>query len=129
MPQKKYTAVEGIFLSTETFYGASRGNNARHNMPPIVLSENCGRPKLPVALSDEEISQKREELVALRQQIEEINKEIQANRREVKPGGMLARSRQQELNKLNNRETTLEVQLPTITDQNTTKAMDKGLAK
>ncbi len=126
--QKQYTAVSGIFLSTETFYGASGGNNARNNMPPIVLSDNCGLPNLPVALSDEEISQKREELVTLRQQIEEINKEIQANRREVKSGGMLDRSRQQELNKLNNKETDLEFLLSTITDENQAKVLAMGVA-
>ncbi|MFN9462486.1 MAG: DUF1549 domain-containing protein, partial [Planctomycetota bacterium] len=35
--QKQYTAVAGIFLSTDTRYGASGGNNARNSSEPIEL--------------------------------------------------------------------------------------------
>jgi len=126
--QKQYTAVAGIFLSTETFYGASGGNNARNIMPPIVLPENCGLPVLPMGLSDEQIEAKRSELVELREQVSVINKEIQENRKGVKAGGMLDRSRQQELNKLNIKLNDLEFLLSTITEDNRPKVLAMGVA-
>lgn len=126
--QKQYTAVSGIFLSTETFYGASGGNNARNNIPPIVLSENCGLPTLPVVLRDEEIGNKRKELIKLREQIEEISKGNEASRLEVKSGEMLDRSRQLELNRLSIQMADLESLLSTITDKNQAKVLVMGVA-
>jgi hypothetical protein len=126
--QKQYTAVSGIFLSTNTFYGASGGNNARNNMPSIVLSENCGLPTLPIAYSVEQLQEKRAERHELREQIAVINREIQANRKEVKSGGMLDRSRQQELNKLNNKLNDLEFLLSTINEDNKPTVLAMGVA-
>lgn len=126
--QRQYTAVSGIFLSTNTFYGASGGNNARNNMPSIVLSENCGLPTLPTALSDVQLNEKRTEREELREQIAVINREIQANRKEVRSGGMLDRSRQQELNKLNNKLNDLEFLLSTVTEDNKPKVLAMGVA-
>jgi len=121
--QKQYTAVAGIFLSTETWFGAEGGNNSRNIAAPFELPNECGFETLPVAWSDEEIEKKRADAKKFRAEYEELQKEIQANRKEAKAGGELDRSRQQELNRLNIKVNELEYQLASLTDDNRAKIL------
>ncbi len=127
--QKQYTAVAGIFLSTETWFGAEGGNNSRNFAAPLELPNECGFETLPVAWSDEEIEKKRADAKKFRSEFEELQKELQANRKDAKAGGELDRSRQQELNRLNIKVNELEYQLATLTDENRAKVLAMGVTE
>lgn len=127
--QKQYTAVAGIFLSTDTMFGAAGGNNSRNIAAPIELPYESGLETLPVLWSDEEIEKKRVDLKQFRSESNEIQKEMEANRKEAKSGGTLDRSRQQELNRLNNKISELEFQLASITKENRAKILVMGVGE
>lgn len=127
--QKQYTAVAGIFLSTDTLFGAAGGNNSRNIAAPIELPYESGLETLPVLWSDEEIAKKRADLKQFRLESNEIQKEMQANRKEAKSGGTLDRSRQQELNRLNNKISELEYQLAGINKENRAKVLVMGVGE
>jgi hypothetical protein len=98
--QKQYTAVAGIFLSTDTRFGASGGNNGRNGSDPIELSSECDLPSLPAPWGDSEIAKKRQELAKLQRQIASIVDEIEEKRKAAKSNGTFDRSRLLDLRKL-----------------------------
>ncbi len=81
IPQRDYTAIAGIFLSTETKFGTTGGLQARNSTPLTELP-----PGLPVArpvLDKEDIARMKESLASLRQEQMEL---IAERRKEAKDG-------------------------------------------
>ena len=125
--QKQYTAVAGIFLSTDTRYGASGGNNARNPSEPIELPAECELPTLAAPWSEAEIRKKRQDLSNLRKQIAAIVEEMEEKRRKSKANGTFDRSRQQELRKASQQANELEFQLSALNDDDTVRALAMGV--
>jgi len=122
--QAEYTAVAGIFLSTDTRFGVKGGNNARNSAPAIELPEGSQVPKLPVPWKEEQLEKKRSELTQLRDAIEAINQQ----QREARKGSKeIDRSRQQELRKLTNQANELEFQLSALDAEGHAKALAMGV--
>ena len=124
--QKQYTAVAGIFLSTDTRFGASGGNNGRNGSDPIELSSECDLPSLPAPWGDSEIAKKRQELAKLQRQISSIVDEIEEKRKAAKSNGSIDRSRQQELRKLSQQANELEFQLSALNEDDTVRPLAMG---
>lgn len=124
--QKQYTAVAGIFLSTDTRYGASGGNNARNSAEPIELPSDCDIPTLSPPWSDSEIKKKRQELAKLRKEIASIVEEMEEKRKKAKANGTFDRSRQQELRKLSQQANELEFQLSALKDDDSVRPLAMG---
>jgi len=125
--QTQYTAVAGIFLSTDTRYGASGGNNARNSAEPIELPSECNAPRLPLAWNDSEIKKKRQDLSKLRNEISAIIDEIDEKRKKSKANGTFDRSRQQELRKLSQQANELEFQLSALSDDDSIRPLAMGV--
>jgi hypothetical protein len=125
--QKQYTAVAGIFLSTDTRYGASGGNNGRNPSEPIELPSECNLPSLAAPWSESEISKKRQELSKLHKEIASIIDEIDEKRKAAKANGTFDRSRQQQLRKLSQQANELEFQLSALNQDNTVRALAMGV--
>lgn len=125
--QNDYTAVAGIFLSTDTRFGASGGNNARNSADPILLPENCGLPTLALPYSPEDIAKKRGELAKLREEIRTIIDSLESKRKQAKNNGVVDRSKQQELRKLGNQARELETQLAAIDDSGNVRLLAMGV--
>ncbi len=70
VPQHEYYALAGIFLSTDTRYGTTRGFQNRHSSDLIALPKGAAAPVLGQKMNPEE--RKRKEL-----QVEELKKEQQ----------------------------------------------------
>jgi hypothetical protein len=124
--QKQYTAVAGIFLSTDTRYGASGGNNARNASEPIELPTDCDLPTLAAPWSETEIRKKREELQKLQKEIATIIEELEEKRKAAKANGTFDRSRQQQLRKLSQQANELEFQLSALNDDDTVRPLAMG---
>jgi len=125
--QNDYTAVAGIFLSTDTRFGASGGNNARNSADPILLPENCGLPTLALPYSPEDIAKKRRELAKLREEIRTIIDSLESKRKQAKNNGVVDRSKQQELRKLGNQARELETQLAAMDDSGNVRLLAMGV--
>jgi len=124
--QKQYTAVAGIFLSTDTRYGASGGNNARNSADPIELPSECDAPTLAPTWSEEEIKKKRQELAKLRKEIASIIDDMDEKRKKAKANGTFDRSRQQELRKASQQANELEFQLSALRDDDSVRPLAMG---
>jgi len=124
--QKQYTAVAGIFLSTDTRYGASGGNNARNSSEPIELPSECDLPSLAAPWSEAEIRKKRDELSRLQKEIATIIEESEEKRKTAKANGTIDRSRQQQLRKLSQQANELEFQLSALNEDNTVRPLAMG---
>ncbi|MCY3005567.1 MAG: DUF1553 domain-containing protein [Planctomycetota bacterium] len=125
--QKQYTAVAGIFLSSDTRFGASGGNNGRNGSDPIELPSESDLPSLPTPWGESEIGKKRQELSKLRSQIASIVDEIEEKRKAAKANGSFDRSRQQELRKLSQQANELEFQLSALNDDDTVRPLAMGV--
>jgi hypothetical protein len=125
--QKQYTAVAGIFLSTDTRYGASGGNNARNSAEPIELPSESNAPTLPLSWNDSEIKKKRHELAKLRKEIASIVDEMDEKRKQAKANGNFDRSRQQQLRKLSQQANEIEFQLSALNEDDTVRALAMGV--
>lgn len=126
--QRQYTAVAGVFLSTETRFGVTGGNNVRNGADAIALPEGCGLPSPPIPWSDEELSKKRGELKQLRERIGELLDEQDAlKKKQAKAKGMLDRAKQQELRKLAAQANELEFQLSSVDEQGRSRPMAMGV--
>ena len=125
--QKDYTAVAGIFLSTDTRFGASGGNNARNSADAIELPSNCGLPTLDLPYTADDIAKKRGELEKLREEISSIIESLESKRKQLKNNGVVDRSKQQELRKLGNQARELETQLSAIDDSGNVRHLAMGV--
>jgi hypothetical protein len=127
--QRQYTAVAGIFLSTETLFGVSGGNNARNGSDNIELDSHCGLPVLELNWSQEEISKKRIELKEMRDQIlAALEEQESIKKKKAKANGNFDRAKQQELRKLSNRANELEFQLSALSEDGTPRILAMGVA-
>jgi hypothetical protein len=125
--QNDYTAVAGIFLSTDTRFGASGGNNARNSADAIELPATCGLPALDLPYSAKDIAKKRGELEKLREEIRSIINSLESKRKQAKNNGVVDRSKQQELRKLGNQARELETQLTAIDDSGNVRLLAMGV--
>ncbi len=82
IPQTDYTAIAGIFLSTETYYGATGGGIGRNRAEGIALSTNISQTVARKNLNPNAVAEMKEELTALRAQLEEFQKQRQQQRRQ-----------------------------------------------
>lgn len=127
--QRQYTAVAGIFLSTDTLFGASGGNNARNSADSIYLPASCGLPTLPPPWNETEWTKKRNELQRLRAQITAIlDEQEEQKKKKAKANGSFDRSKQQELRKLTVQANELEYQLSAVDDEGQPRVLAMGAA-
>jgi cytochrome c553 len=127
--QRQYTAVAGIFLSTETLFGVSGGNNARNGSDSIELDSHCGLPVLELNWSPEEISKKRIELKEMRDQIlAALEEQESIKKKKAKANGNFDRAKQQELRKLSNKANELEFQLSALSEDGIPRILAMGVA-
>lgn len=127
--QRQYTAVAGIFLSTDTLFGATGGNNARNTADSIALPSTCGLPTLTPPWNDAEITKKRDELQRLRTQITVIlDEQEEQKKKKAKANGNFDRSKQQELRKLSVQANELEYQLSAVDEEGQPRVLAMGVA-
>jgi hypothetical protein len=127
--QRQYTAVAGVFLSTDTRFGVTGGNNVRNGTDAIELPEGCGLPSPPVPWSDDELSKKRGELRKLRERIVELlDEQDDLKKKQAKAKGMLDRAKQQELRKLAAQANELEFQLSSVDEQGGSRPLAMGVS-
>jgi hypothetical protein len=81
VPQRDYTALAGIFLSTDTCYGTPSGIQNRHPSPLLELPQNSGALVLDQTLTPE--TRRR-----LEQQLAGVKTELEASLRQRFAGGL-----------------------------------------
>lgn len=115
--QSEYTAIAGIFLSTDTHFGAGGGNNNRNSLPLFNLPESTGLPIAATPLSQEDLQKKTEELTTLKGELEEAYRDAKEDKKAAKSDGKgKDRKSQQELRKMGQRVTELELYLSAYTE-------------
>ncbi len=77
--QKNYTALAGIFLSTDTYYGTAGAVQGRNQSPLLTLPKGSGQPIVTKTLTPAEYARKE-------QQLEELTKEVRQLLLERAPG-------------------------------------------
>jgi cytochrome c553 len=82
--QNDYTAVAGIFLSTDTHFGVTGGPKARNGASAIDLPVGHGLPVAHAAMSKDEFKKKQGELASLRAEIAETFRDRAKDRRKGK---------------------------------------------
>ncbi len=120
--QRDYTALAGIFLSTETHYGTAGAVGGRNRSTTIELPKDQSVPQAEPALSKQQIAQLRERYEELdKQRREYVSQRIQDRRdgKDNAPPPNLVQV-QTQLN-------LLETRLQSINDDGTTKALAMGV--
>jgi hypothetical protein len=115
--QREYTALAGIFLSTDTRYGAVGGNISRNGAPGIELPPLPSIPVVPSSWSDDQLAEKRRQLSELKVRREELESEVKAQRKEMAAGKEIDRSKQQELRRTVSQARDLEFQLTQVDNE------------
>lgn len=132
--QSEYTAIAGIFLSTETHFGAVGGNNNRNSIPLFTLPSSSGLPVAATALDAEDLRKKTEELASLKSELESAARDAKQDKKTAKDEGKAKdRKSQQELRKMGQRVVELENYLSAYTDSGEPKiqvmcAVDKPIS-
>lgn len=125
--QADYTAVAGIFLSSDTRVGVFGGNNARNGSQGIFVSEAAGLPLAPIPWSSEEIAAKRKQLDEWKSAMASLNEEIKAAKKDAKrKDASVERAKQQELRKISNQASDLEFQLSCLDERDAPRCIVMG---
>ncbi len=127
IPQSEYTAVSGIFLSTQTHFGVFGGNNARNGSPPLELPTDSHVTVLPSPWDAELIAKKHEELAKLRASIAKLQGDTKNDRKDKKVPKAVDRDKQQQIRKLTQTASELNFQLSAVTDEGNAKPLAMGL--
>lgn len=125
--QREYTAVAGVFLSTDTRFGASSGNNARNEAPGIELPAHPSIPVVRLPWSDEILAEKRDQLEDLTEKRRTLDEELKAQRKAIASGKGVDRNKQQELRKVGNQVRELEFQLGYVDSQGMPRPLAMGV--
>jgi hypothetical protein len=125
--QREYTAVAGIFLSTETRFGAVGGNNPRTGAPALILPKDPSVMELFPPWSHEEILQQRDKLAELQRRRDAFEEEVKAQRKQMSPGKAVDRNTQAELRKVSNLIRDLESQLNFFDAEGTARPLAMGV--
>ncbi len=120
--QQDYTAIAGIFLSTDTRYGTSGGNGGRNSGGLIELPVSTAPNYLP-ALTKAELEQKKQRLAALQKEQRDIFAERQRSRRS---GGTLTQDDGFNIVRVATQITQLEAELKNYNADGSVKAMAIG---
>jgi hypothetical protein len=125
--QREYTALAGIFLSTETRFGAVGGNNPRTGAPALILPKDPSVTELPSPWSPEEVVQKREKLSELQKQRDTLEEEVKSQRKQMSEGKPFNRNTQAELRKVSNLIRDLESQLDFVDTEGMPRPLGMGV--
>lgn len=125
--QREYTSVSGIFLSTDTHFGAMAGNNPRNSTSPLELPLATSLPLVPVPWSDDQIVKMRTQLSELLQQRDAMDLELRTQRKEMAAGKSFDRNKQQEIRKISNQVRDLEFQLAHIDSEGHPRPLAMGV--
>ena len=122
--QTEYTSVAGIFLSTETHFGAGGGPNTKNGTPAIDLPSAVNVPVALEPMPKAEYEKMRGELDKMRSEIAEIAAQQKADKKERKKGIDAAKetASQQKARKLAIQAAELELKLSAFHDDGTPKA-------
>ncbi len=121
--QRDYTAMAGIFLSTETHYGTQGGVGGRNRSTLISLPDNAANPKAYPERDAADIKQMKERLTSLqaeqRKMLEERLRDRANGGAGAAPGPEFLRVQQQIAN--------IETELAQYNDDGTMKALAMGV--
>lgn len=125
--QREYTAMAGIFLSTDTRFGAVGGNNSKNGAPALLLPKDPSVSELVIPWSPEEVSEKREKLSELQKQRNALEEEVKAQRKQMSAGKAFNRNTQVELRKVSNSIRDLESQLSFVDTEGMPRPLGMGV--
>jgi Protein of unknown function (DUF1553)/Protein of unknown function (DUF1549)/Planctomycete cytochrome C len=124
IPQRDYTAIAGIFLSTQTHFGSSGGRQGRNNTPLLTLPEDIG-------LTTPRSNLTQQQMRAMRAEVEQAEKELErlaVERREQRRKGQEPKQDAGNFLRLTARVSAIETELANYDEQGKPRAMAMGVA-
>lgn len=133
IPQTDYTAVAGIFLSTNTHFGGSSGRQDRHTTEHIALPSNSGQKVIIKSKTPAEIAKLQSELDEVSVQFEGLRRSVVQNMTTAKSGAnatpIIDRNYIRQRNQLEQRKSELTTTLEQYTDKGEPIALAMGVSE